>query len=122
MYKVHQDATMLPLTIESEDYEYNDKKIPSITSSASQTNNGDINISLANVNPNKDIIVDIDLRGIANFANVKGEIITSEKMNDYNDFGKPEKVNIKSFSNFKLENKKLTVTLPSKSVVTINLK
>ncbi|MCB0744754.1 MAG: alpha-N-arabinofuranosidase [Ignavibacteriales bacterium] len=122
MYKVHQDATMLPLTIESEDYEYNGKKIPSITSSASQTNNGDINISLANVNPNKDIIVDIDLRGIANFANVKGEIITSEKMNDYNDFGKPEKVNIKSFSNFKLENKKLTVTLPSKSVVTINLK
>ncbi len=122
MYKVHQDATLLPLQISCEDYEFNGDKVPAVTASASNSVNGDINISLANVNPNKDLEVEIDLRGISNSKEAKGEIITSEKMNDYNDFGKDEKVNIKSFSGFKLSENKLKVKLPAKSIVTINVK
>jgi alpha-L-arabinofuranosidase len=44
------------------------------------------------------------------------------KENDYNDFGQPEKVNIKKFSSFSVKNNILKIDLPSKSVVTIELK
>ncbi|MBK8947156.1 MAG: alpha-N-arabinofuranosidase [Ignavibacteriae bacterium] len=121
MYKVHQDATLLPINISCEDYEFNGDKVPAVTASASKSAKGVINISLANVNPHKDLDVEIDLRGILNSKKAKGEIINSENMNDYNDFGQAEKVNIKSFSNFKLADNKLIVNLPAKSVVTINI-
>ena len=42
-------------------------------------------------------------------------------MNDYNDFGNTEKVTMKDFKDFSLENNILKVNLPSKSVVTIEL-
>ena len=50
-----------------------------------------------------------------------GEIITAPAMNDYNDFGVPEKVNIKSFSGYKLDKNFLKISLPSKSVVTLEI-
>ena len=49
------------------------------------------------------------------------EIITAPAMNDYNDFGKPEKVNIQAFSGYKLDKSVLKVSLPSKSVVTLEI-
>ena len=52
---------------------------------------------------------------------VSGEIITAEKMNAYNDFGKPEEVTIKPFTGAKLEKGMLNVNMPAKSVVMLEL-
>jgi alpha-N-arabinofuranosidase len=71
---------------------------------------------------NKSRSVEIDLRGTDKLSKSSGEIITSDKENDYNDFGQPEKVNIKKFSSFSVKNNILKVDLPAKSVVTIELK
>lgn len=38
-----------------------------------------------------------------------------------NDFGEEEKINIKNFDNFKVSENKLNVTVPSKSVITLEL-
>jgi alpha-N-arabinofuranosidase len=122
MYKVHQDATLLPINVTSEDYSYDGMTLPSVSASASKDKEGRIHISLTNIDPHKDKNVEIDLRGSDNLANVSGEIITAPHENDYNDFGKPEKVDIQKFSSFSIKNNILKVDLPSKSVVTIELK
>lgn len=121
MYKVHQDAVLLPIKIESEDYIFDGIKLPAVNSSASKDSTGKIHISLSNINPNKSVSVEIDLQGTDKNLTVSGDIITAANMNDLNDFGKPEKVNIKDFNDFQLSDGKLKVDLPSKSVVTIEL-
>ena len=121
MYKVHQDATLLPINVQCEDYSYNGMTLPAVSASASKDSQGKIHLSLSNINPNRGIEVEIDLRGADKLSKVKGVILTAPAMNDYNDFGKPEKVNIKSFSGYKLDKNLLKVSLPSKSVVTLEI-
>ena len=83
---------------------------------------GRIHVSLTNIDPHNNRSVEIDLRGSGNLSDASGEIITAPHENDYNDFGQPEKVNIQKFSSFSIQDNILKVDLPSKSVVTIELK
>ncbi len=121
MYKVHQDATLLPINVECEDYSFNGMTLPGVSTSASKDSEGKIHLSLCNLNPNNQLEIKVELRGADKLAKVKGEIITAPAMNDYNDFGKPEKVNIKAFSDYKLDKNILKVSLPAKSVVTLEI-
>jgi alpha-N-arabinofuranosidase len=122
MYKVHQSATLLPINVTCEDYTYDGMALPSVSASVSQDKEGRIHVSLTNIDPHQDRSVEIDLRGSDNLSDAVGEIITAQHENDYNDFGQPEKVNIQKFSSFSIKNNILKVDLPSKSVVTIELK
>ncbi len=61
-----------------------------------------------------------ELKGTAG-SKVSGEIITAATMNAFNDFGKPEAVNIQPFKSAQLKNGVLTVSLPAKSVVTLEV-
>ncbi len=119
MYNVHQDATMIPVDLECENYEYKGEKVPAITASASIKNNV-VSITLSNANPNKAITIDCDLR--KNFKLVSGQIISGKDITDYNDFGKKEKVNIEDFEVKKIRNGKLTIEIPAHSVVLVQLK
>jgi alpha-N-arabinofuranosidase len=119
MYKVHQDATLLPMSLTCEDYTYDGMTLPSVSASASKDNTGKIHVSISNINPNKDVALEIDLRGAKKLSKVTGEIIMAPEINSYNDFDKPEKVNIQPFSQFKLRDNLLQLSLPSKSVVTL---
>jgi alpha-N-arabinofuranosidase len=118
---VHFDALMLPVTVSSEEYGNDKYKIPSLSVSASKNDEGVINITVANVTPGNDLETSIELKGIENYKIVKSEIITSDKMNDYNDFGNEEKVNIKEFSGTKLNGNNIQVNIPSKSVILVSL-
>ena len=121
MYKVHHDATLLPVDVESELYKYNEESIPAISVSASKADDGTINITLSNINPGKAMKVDCELRGKENVNFKKGEIITAKKINSYNDFGENEEVFIDSFNDVKLKKNILQINLPSKSIVMIQL-
>lgn len=122
MYKVHHDATLLPTTVKPADYIFGDEKVPALSVSSSKSSEGFIHITLSNLDPNKPQDVEIDVRGVAGFNFLKGEIITGEKINSYNDFGKAEEVAIKNFSDAKKADGKLAVKLPAKSVVMLELK
>jgi len=122
MYKVHQDATLLPIDVTCNDYSYDGKTLPSVSASASKNKEGVIHVSLCNIDPNNDRNIEVDLRGSENLSKIEGEIIHASNENDYNDFGQPEKVNIQKFSSFSVQNNILRVKLPAKSVVTIELK
>ena len=122
LYKVHFDALMLPTEVTSENYESGEYSFPPLSVSTSKNSDGDINITIANVTPDKDILIDIEIKGGAKFRIGKSEIITSDKMNSYNDFGKEEEVSISEFNDIRLEGKTVKLTIPSKSVLLINLK
>jgi alpha-N-arabinofuranosidase len=121
MYKVYQGATLLPIDVQCQNYTMGEDSIPAVTASASRDDQGRIHISLANLNPEKDIPLTIDVRGATRLTRHSGQIITAPAMNSYNDFGKPEAVNIQPFTGYSLDQETLSMTLPSKSVVTIEL-
>lgn len=121
MYKVHQDATLLPLEVESEDYVLGGEKLPAISASASKDKNGVTHISLVNIHSSKDQEVSIDIEG-AKYKNVTGRILASKSMQDHNTFDNPEKVKPTNFKGAKLKGNTLNVKLPPFSVVVLELK
>ncbi len=120
MFKVHQNATLIPIDIQCTPYNNGNESIPSINASASKDHNGLIHISLVNLDPNKDKLVTIELNK-GNYKYMKGEKIRADRINAFNDFGKSPEVIISNFSSAKLKNNILEITLPSKSVVMIEL-
>ena len=120
MYAVHQGATMLPISLKCEPYSQGDAKIQSLSVSASKSSDGKMHISIANLDPVKEKSVSCEVRGVS-VQRVSGEIITADKMNAYNDFGKPEEVNIKPFTKAQLLNGILSIQVPAKSVVTLEV-
>ena len=119
MYNVHQDATLIPLAMECEDYEFEGESIPAVTASASEKD-GVVSITLTNANPNKAVDLEIGLDGDIKLFNA--QIVTGEAINDYNDFGQEEKVSIRGFEAGKVKNGQLKTSIPSKSVVLLQLK
>jgi alpha-L-arabinofuranosidase len=121
MYSVHQDAAMVPVELQTESYALGTESIPALSASASKDKEGTIHISIANLNPTKSEDLRCELKGTTG-ARVSGEIITAATMNAFNDFGKPEAVNIKPFSGAQLKDGILTVSLPAKSIVTLEVR
>jgi len=121
MYSVHQDAVMLTVKVKCESYTNGTDSIPALSVSASKDKEGKIHISIANLHPTEAQNLKCELKGITD-SKVTGEIITAETMNAYNDFGKPEAVHPQAFGGAKLQKEILTVTLPAKSIVTLEVK
>ena len=121
MYKVHHDAVLLPVDITCRDYTGNDRSIPAISASSSMNRDGNINITMSNLDPVNLSDTRIVLDGGEDYKVVNAEIITAERMNAFNDFGKEEEVNIKKFDDYKLKDGDIDIKLPSKSVVLLTL-
>lgn len=120
MYNVHQDAKLVPLNLESPTYEYQGKKLPAVSVSASKNDLGELNISLTNLDYSKQHDVSINLRG-EEFSKVSGQILTSANISDHNTFDQPNKVAIKNFSGAKLDKGVMKLTIPAFSVITIKV-
>lgn len=120
LYSVHQDAMLVPAFLETSDYTFNGESVPKISASSS-VKDGTIAITLCNLDPDKSEKVEIELHSSTNYSGAKGQIVTASKLNAFNDFGKNEEVNIKEFSLEKPKNGKLTVELPAKSVVLVQI-
>lgn len=123
MYVPHQGAQYIPTVITSPSVAtYNGKEIPAVSATAS-VKNGVTALSLVNTSVDEDAIITVTLNGVK-AENVTGEILTATAINSYNDFGKAENVTTQEFDskNIKRTGDLLTVTLPSKSIVTLLLK
>jgi alpha-L-arabinofuranosidase len=121
MYNVHQDATLIPITLKGNDYVFGNEKLPAVSASASRDKNGVAHISLVNVDSQKSQEVSVDIRG-AKYSGVTGRILTSPKIQDYNSFESPEKVKPVGFKQMTLSGNMLKITLPAHSVVVLELK
>ena len=121
LYKVHQDATYLNNSLKTEDYVYQDKKLPALSVSASKSADGTINISIVNINPDKDIDLQCEIRG-ADVKDVTGRILTAPTLTAHNTFDQPDNVKIEDFTKMKLKNNIVELKVPSKSVLVLRLK
>lgn len=120
LYQPHMEATLLPYHLENSEYKFEDDTQSAVSVSCSKAQDGTVNITLVNINPNSSIQLDCSLIG-KEAKKVTGRVISSPKINDYNTFGEPEKVIIKDFTKFKVSKGKIEVDLPSKSVVLIQI-
>ncbi|MDD2995821.1 MAG: alpha-N-arabinofuranosidase [Paludibacter sp.] len=122
MYKVHQDATLLPMEVNTGEYGFGRRKLPNITSTASVDKNGVVHITLVNIDPKNDIELTCDVRGAKVSKMTDGQIITGKEVSSHNTFDNPYEVQLENFKNAKFKNGTLTVKLPAKSLVTVELK
>jgi alpha-N-arabinofuranosidase len=120
MYKDHQDATLLPLDLQCDTYEFGEESIPALSASASRDQGGRIHLSLCNLDPNREAEVSCVLRG-ADVSAVTGRVLTAEAITAHNTFDQPEAVRPGPFEGAGLEGETLSVQLPSKSVVVLEL-
>jgi alpha-N-arabinofuranosidase len=118
MYQVHQDADLLPMTLENEEYRFGDEAIPQVSASASVDRDGKIHISICNLSHDSDVDIDCELHGTA-AAKVSGTILTAPAMNAHNTFDSPESIKPAPFAGASLKDGKLKVKMPSKSVVVL---
>ena len=121
LYKVHQDATYLNHSLTTEDYVFLDGKLPALNVSASKSEDGTINISIVNINPDKDIDLQCEIRGAA-VKDVTGRILTASTLDAHNTFDKPDNVKLADFTKMKLKNNVVELKVPSKSVLVLRLK
>jgi alpha-N-arabinofuranosidase len=121
MYNVHQNATLLPISLSSENYNLGGKGLPSLSASASKDSAGLIHVSITNINAEKPESVSISLEG-ANCKKVTGRILTAAKLQDHNTFNDPDKIVPQSFSGAVLKYNVINVTIPPFSVVVLELK
>jgi alpha-N-arabinofuranosidase len=121
MYKVHQDAKYLPIKLSVPDYEVDGKKIEAVNASASQDASGKVHISLVNLDPHNAITITTGLSDIK-WQTVSGQVLTSANLTDVNTFKDANKIHLNAFNGAKKDGDKLVVSLPAKSVVTLELK
>jgi alpha-N-arabinofuranosidase len=120
MYKVHQDATLLPVSIQCAQYSFKDEEIPSLSVSASRNKEGKIHISLCNLDPNQPQEAICEIQG-AQAEIISGRLLTADKMTAHNTFDNPHTVVPKVFRDFRLEDNTIQATLPAKSVVVLKI-
>ena len=120
LYKVHQDATLLPMHLEAGSYTQDGESIPAISSSASMDDEGRIHITLANTDPNAARSITTTLRG-QDVASVSGRILTADQMSAHNTFEQPNTVQPASFDGAQLDGQTLSLEIPPKSVIVLEL-
>ncbi|MBD2752881.1 alpha-N-arabinofuranosidase [Spirosoma validum] len=120
MYNVHQDATMLPVDIKSDDFKLENEKLPAVSVSASRDKAGKVHISLVNIDPKKAQDISVNLKGLKT-SGMTGRILTSADVHDHNTFENLTKIKPVAFNGAKLSGDNLTVTLPPVSVVVLEL-
>ena len=121
MYKVHQDATYLPLDLTCDKMNVRDNRtVPMVSATASKDKNGVIHISLSNVDADNAQEITVNLPDV-NAKKAIGEILTSANLTDYNSFEKPNIVKPASFKEVKINKGIMKVKLPAKSIVTLKL-
>lgn len=124
MYKPHQNAEFIPVDYEQNIIEWNEKgSVPSLSATASRKD-GVMNVGVTNIdlkNAQK-IVISWDSMGKPKNTNVTARILAAAKMTDYNDFGQAPKVAPKAFTDFKVTEQGIELTIPAMSIITFAIK
>jgi alpha-N-arabinofuranosidase len=120
MYTVHHDATLVPLDLQSERYEYAGYSVPAVSASSSVDANGKLHITLSNANPHKDIPVRAFVRGMKASA-VQGRVLQAGAMNAHNTFEKPNEMKPAAFTGATISGDELEIQVPKMSVVALEV-
>jgi alpha-L-arabinofuranosidase len=121
MFKPFQDATYLPAELEAPRYTLGDMSVPAISLSAARTLTGAIAVALVNLDPNKATPLTVTVSG-AKAQHVDATVLTASAMDARNTFENPDAVRPADFTGASLKDGVLSLTLPAKAVVVLNLR
>ena len=121
MYKGFQEATFLPFDLSCDSVEAsNGRKVPMVSASAARKADGRVIISLVNTSLDREQKVSLTLDGMK-AKTVCGKILTCKDIKDYNDFEHTDRIAPADFKKAKVAKDGLSVTLPAKSIVVLEL-
>ena len=120
MYKVHQDAQLIPIELQSDTYKYGEEEIPAISASASKDKQGRVHISVVNIDPKAKKKVSLDL-GDIKAKHLTGRILTTNNLREHNTFEQPNTVLPKEYKDAKLKDNQLEIDIPAHSVIVLEL-
>lgn len=121
MYKVHHDATLLPLHLNCGTYAMDGSELPSVSVSASKDSQGSLHVSMVNIEPDRDVEMLIDLRG-GDYSGVTGRILTAPQLNAHNNFENTDGVRPVVFNEAEIRKNIVSLTLPAKSIVVLEIR
>jgi alpha-N-arabinofuranosidase len=121
MYKVHQNATRLPIELESPNYEHSGRVIPALSASASRDENGIVHVSITNAHAKQGVHLAVELEGIG-VTQVSGRILTAEALDAHNTIEAPQRVEPTPFLDVQIDDGRLNATIPPHSVVVLELR
>jgi len=111
---------LLPCDLTCPPYRHGGKEIAGVSVSASRDMSGKIHISLCNPDPDNPLYLDCELSGKTT-KRVSGRVLTAPAMNSHNTFRNPDNISPAEFNDFRLKHGMLTLTLPAKSVVMLEI-
>jgi alpha-N-arabinofuranosidase len=120
MYSVHQDATMVPLDVQSETYAHAGSSVPALSASASVDVAGRQHLSLSNANPHTDMPVQVVVRGMR-LSGAKGRLLQGDRIAAHNTFEQPHAVAPRALTEVAIGADALQVMLPKRSVAVIEV-
>jgi alpha-N-arabinofuranosidase len=120
MFKVHQDATLIPVDVSAPPYKLGDSATPMLDASASRDAAGRLHLSIVNLDPNHPARLSAKVNGV-DLKNVTGQVLTAAAMNAHNTFDNPQAVKPAAFSDFQIKGDGLEAALPAKSVVVLEM-
>ncbi|HEY9226925.1 MAG TPA: alpha-L-arabinofuranosidase C-terminal domain-containing protein [Gemmatimonadaceae bacterium] len=121
-YTVHHDAVLLPISVSRGGwYAVGVDSIPAVSASASRDRSGVIHVTMSNLDPTATRTVTVDIQG-ASATNVSGRVLAAERTDAHNTFERPEVVKPARFTDARIANGQLSVTLPARSVVVLELR
>jgi alpha-N-arabinofuranosidase len=121
MYKGFQDATFLPVEIETPWYNKEQWTVPAVSATAARDASGAIQLALVNVDPNQPATVSVNL-GNAAASTVEGRVLAASNVQAHNTFDAPNQVRPAAFTGASLSGGRLSATLPAGSVVVLTLR
>ncbi|MNN42954.1 Intracellular exo-alpha-L-arabinofuranosidase 2 [compost metagenome] len=120
MFKVHQDAELVPVELESPSYTLGAVSIPQLSVSCSRNAEGKLNLSLCNLHHAEAAPVQVKLSGLTDAApELSGRILAHDSLQAHNTFADPEKVKPAAFTALEWKDGVLSATLPPASVAVI---
>ncbi len=121
LYKPWQGATSLPIQVTSPWYHKDEVAVPAVSASAVRDTAGQVHVALVNLDPNRAMPVSVALAGLQ-AAQASGRIITGTAMDAHNSFDAPDTVVPQPFTGAQVTGGSLTLTVPAKSVLVLDLR
>lgn len=122
LYRPHQDATLLPTTIERQaEYHYNGHTLPQISVSASKKAAGVVHLTLCNLDSRSAAQVTILLNNLDSISQVSGRVLTATDRQAHNTFARPETLTPAELHALSFTGQEVTVHLAPMSVAALGI-
>lgn len=114
MFVPHQDATLLSASLSGFTAGTEESQVPALSGSVTEGTDGTMFVTISNCSLSDDCALEINADGV-----LEAQIITAEKPQAYNDFGKVPAVELKPYHGYTEKCGKTILTVPRCSVVSV---